>query len=223
MSPFFVLRFLFSSERPFQNDSMSRLKERDGGWSQFATTPYKSIGYNLEVTNCDLKLGRMSLFYLWVPPKTFGSSFRRKPESSISFLVPGFRRDDVWTPAFAGVTFLELPINQQGIALRSQIVTLKKGKNIKYLPLAFTEQGVAMLSSVLRSERAVLVNIEIMRAFVHLRAMLISHKDLAQKLAQLEKRYDHQFKMVFDAIRQLMAPPSAPAKRKIGFETGSKN
>ena len=114
---------------------------------------------------------------------------------------------------------------QEVSALRSQTVTLKEGRgeHRKYTPYVFTEQGVAMLSSVLRSERAVLVNIEIMRAFVHLRAMLISHKYLAQKLEQLEKQYDHKFKMVFDAIRQLMAPPSAPAKRKIGFETGSKN
>lgn len=105
--------------------------------------------------------------------------------------------------------------------LRSQIVTLKRGRgeHRKYTPYAFTEQGVAMLSSVLKSERAVLVNVEIMRTFVHLRELLISHKDLAQKLVQLEKRYDHQFKMVFDAIRELMVPPHPSQKRKIGFET----
>ena len=99
---------------------------------------------------------------------------------------------------------------------RSQSVTLKSGKNIKYLPFAFTEQGVAMLSSVLRSERAVRVNIEIMRAFVQLRQMLSSHADLARKLEALEKKYDAQFKVVFDAIRELMTPP-APPKRLIGF------
>ncbi len=86
----------------------------------------------------------------------------------------------------------------------------------RYLPHAFTEQGVAMLSSVLRSPRAVHVNIEIMRAFVQLRQMLASHADLAAKLARLEKKYDQQFKVVFDAIRQLMAP-SPTTKRKIGF------
>ena len=114
--------------------------------------------------------------------------------------------------------------NQEVIGLRSQIVTSNVGRGgRRYPPYVFTEHGVAMLSSVLNSRQAILVNIQIMRTFGRLREMLISHKDLAQKLAQLEKRYDHQFKMVFDAIRQLMAPPSAPAKRKIGFETGSKN
>lgn len=87
----------------------------------------------------------------------------------------------------------------------------------RFLPHAFTEQGVAMLSSVLRSKRAVRVNIEIMRAFVQLRQMLSSHADLARKLAALEKKYDAQFKVVFDAIRELTAPPEPPRKRRIGF------
>ncbi|MBN1655081.1 MAG: ORF6N domain-containing protein [Deltaproteobacteria bacterium] len=103
--------------------------------------------------------------------------------------------------------------------LRSQTVILEKGgrgQHRKYLPYAFTEQGVAMLSSVLRSPRAVQVNIEIMRAFVRLRQMLQQNADLARKLAALEKKYDAQFKVVFDAIRQLMAPPAKP-KRRIGF------
>jgi hypothetical protein len=105
--------------------------------------------------------------------------------------------------------------------LRSQTVTLEKGRgrHRKYLPYAFTEQGVAMLSSVLRSPRAVSVNIEIMRAFVRLREVLSSHADLARKLAQLEGKYDKQFRVVFDAIRQLMAPPKSSA-RKIGFRSG---
>jgi len=85
------------------------------------------------------------------------------------------------------------------------------------LPYAFTEQGVAMLSSVLRSQRAVLVNIAIMRAFVRLRELMGTHKDLAQKLEALEKKYDAQFKVVFDAIRKLMAPEPVPGKRQIGF------
>ena len=83
-------------------------------------------------------------------------------------------------------------------------------------PRAFTEQGVAMLSSVLRSQRAVQVNIEIMRAFVRLRQMLQQNADLARKLALLEKKYDAQFRAVFDAIRALMKPPEK-AKRRIGF------
>ena len=84
------------------------------------------------------------------------------------------------------------------------------------LPRAFTEQGVAMLSSVLRSRRAVQVNIEIMRAFVRLRRLLASHKDLARKLDNLERKYDSQFKVVFDAIRELMTPVP-PKPRRIGF------
>lgn len=86
-------------------------------------------------------------------------------------------------------------------------------------PRAFTEQGVAMLSSVLKSKRAVQVNIEIMRAFVKLREMLASHKDLALKLAEMEKKYDSQFKVVFDAIRELMSPIEPPPKPRIGFRT----
>jgi ORF6N domain len=103
-------------------------------------------------------------------------------------------------------------------SLRSQVVTLKRGRGShrKYLPYAFTEQGVAMLSSVLRSPRAIVVNIQIMRAFVQLRRVLDSNADLARKLAELEQKYDGQFKVVFEAIRQLMTPPVTSAKR-IGF------
>lgn len=89
----------------------------------------------------------------------------------------------------------------------------------RYLPYAFTEQGVAMLSSVLNSKRAVQVNIAIMRAFVKLREMLATHKDLARKLNEMEKKYDAQFKVVFDAIRQLMIPPEKK-RRKRGFLRG---
>jgi hypothetical protein len=101
-------------------------------------------------------------------------------------------------------------------SLRSQFGTSNSRGGRRYLPYAFTEQGVAMLSSVLRSGRAVQVNIEIMRAFVRLRQMLQTNADLARKLAVLEKKYDAQFKAVFDAIRDLMTPPETP-KRKIGF------
>ncbi|MBI5375523.1 MAG: ORF6N domain-containing protein [Candidatus Schekmanbacteria bacterium] len=102
--------------------------------------------------------------------------------------------------------------------LRSQFVTLKRGRgqHRKYLPYAFTEQGVAMLSSVLNSERAVQVNITIMRAFVKLREIIGTHKELAKKLDEMEKKYDAQFRIVFDAIRQLIAAPEI-RKRKIGF------
>ncbi|MSP37776.1 MAG: ORF6N domain-containing protein [Deltaproteobacteria bacterium] len=105
---------------------------------------------------------------------------------------------------------------QEYDSLRRQFGTIKRGEHSKYLPYAFTEQGVAMLSTVLRSRRAVRVNIEIMRAFVRLREIVATHKDLARKLEALEGKYDAQFKMVFDAIRQLMTPPE-PKKRKIGF------
>ncbi|MEK7758595.1 MAG: ORF6N domain-containing protein, partial [Pseudomonadota bacterium] len=96
---------------------------------------------------------------------------------------------------------------------------LKKGRgqHRKYLPHAFTEQGVAMLSSVLHSDRAIHVNIEIMRAFVRLRQLLATNVELARKLATLERKYDAQFKIVFDAIREPMTPPEPKKKRPIGF------
>lgn len=88
---------------------------------------------------------------------------------------------------------------------------------LRYAPMAFTEQGVAMLSGVLNGRRAIQVNVAIMRAFVQLRALLASHADLARKLEELEKKYDAQFRVVFDAIRQLMTPPEPPRKQ-IGFQ-----
>ena len=101
--------------------------------------------------------------------------------------------------------------------LTSQIVISKTGRGgRRTLPYAFTEQGVAMLSSVLRSEQAVHVNIEIMRAFVRMRAAISTNRDLARQIESLEKKYDAQFKSVFEAIRQLMLPPSSPTER-IGF------
>jgi phage regulator Rha-like protein len=100
--------------------------------------------------------------------------------------------------------------------LKSQIVTSNWGGLRRANPYAFTEQGVAMLSSVLRSKRAVQVNIEIMRAFVKLRMILSTHVKLARKLEEMEKKYDAQFRMVFDAIRELMAPPEK-LKHRIGF------
>jgi hypothetical protein len=105
--------------------------------------------------------------------------------------------------------------------LRSQIVTshfADRWGGRRHLPYAFTEQGVAMLSSVLRSPRAIAANIAIMRAFVRVRAFLVSHEELARKLEDLEKKYDANFKIVFDAIRELMSPP-APQPRAIGFRS----
>jgi len=108
---------------------------------------------------------------------------------------------------------------KQFAILRSQFVTSSQWGGRRYPPYAFTEQGVAMLSSVLRSPRAILVNIEIMRAFVRLRQMLASNAEFARRIDELEKKYDAQFKVVFDAIKQLMAPPEPP-KRPLGFRKG---
>jgi len=106
---------------------------------------------------------------------------------------------------------------REATTLRSQIVTAKIGRGgRRSAPYAFTEQGVAMLSSVLRSPRAVRVNIAIMRAFVRVRQELASNSDLARKLSELEEKYDEQFTAVFEAIRELMIPRSL-AKRRIGF------
>lgn len=112
-------------------------------------------------------------------------------------------------------------IEDLGDSLRSQIVTSKAGRGgRRHLAFAFTEQGVAMLSSVLRSGRAVKVNIEIMRTFVRLRQLLAANADLARRLAELEQKCDRQFKVVFDAIRELLERPE-PLKpvhgREIGF------
>jgi hypothetical protein len=107
---------------------------------------------------------------------------------------------------------------QEFTALRSQIVTSKGRGGRRTAPYAFTEHGVAMLSSVLRSERAVEINIEIIRAFVKLRQLVASNAELTGRLNRLEQNYDSQFKSVFDAIRQLMSEATpVPPKRRIGF------
>jgi hypothetical protein len=121
----------------------------------------------------------------------------------------------------------ELNNNQRVINLRENIATTGHGGS-RQLPCVFTEQGVAMLSSVLNSERAIQVNIAIMRAFVRLREILLTHKDLAAKIEALELKYkshygrlsehDEHIAAIFEAIKQLMAPPSMPEKPKIGFK-----
>ena len=100
--------------------------------------------------------------------------------------------------------------------LRSQFATSNGRGGRRYIPYVFTELGVAMLSSVLNSERAVQVNIAIMRAFVRLRELAASHKDVLRRLDEMEGKYDRQFKVVFDAIRELMKPPKIP-RRRIGY------
>ena len=111
--------------------------------------------------------------------------------------------------------FMFVLTNQEVRNLRSQIVTSSWGGS-RYLPMAFTEQGVAMLSTVLNSERAIQVNIQIMRVFTKLRKMLASHEDLRRKIEEMESKYDEQFQVVFEAIRQLLKEENKP-KRKIGF------
>ena len=120
------------------------------------------------------------------------------------------------------IDFMYQLTRQEVRALRCQIGTLDnqgRGRFNKYLPYVFTEQGVAMLSSVLNSERAIQVNIQIMRTFTKLKEMLQSHEELRRKIEALEKKYDHQFRAFFEAIKQLMEEPEPEEKpkRKIGF------
>ncbi|MGH8692131.1 MAG: ORF6N domain-containing protein [Burkholderiales bacterium] len=138
---------------------------------------------------------------------------------STKVLVQAVRRN----PARFPPDFIFSLTKQETAILRSQIVTsrssLRNWGGRRTAPYAFTEQGVAMLSSVLRSERAVQANVEIMRAFVRLRGLALQNAELARRLDALESKYDRQFKVVFDAIRELMAPLSPP-KRRIGFVSG---
>jgi hypothetical protein len=132
-------------------------------------------------------------------------------------LVQAVKRNPARFPS----DFMFLVMEQELAILKSQIVTSRSGSRNwggrRTTPYAFTEQGVAMLSSVLRSDRAVQVNVEIMRAFVRLRDLVGHHRDLAKRLDDLESKYDRQFKVVFDAIRELMAPSAPAPKRRIGF------
>jgi hypothetical protein len=125
--------------------------------------------------------------------------------------------DDEFTTLRSQIVISKLPTPQSASRLRSQVVTSKTGRGgRRYRPFAFTEQGVAMLSSVLRSTRAVQVNIAIMRTFVQLRRLMDTNRDLARKIDALEKKYDEQFAVVFEAIKQLITPPASPRK-EIGF------
>ena len=140
-------------------------------------------------------------------------------------LVQAIKRNPERFPA----DFMFHLTEQEVRALRSQIVTLDeaqsrpigRGRHPRFTPYAFTEQGVAMLSSVLKSRQAAQVNVEIMRAFVRLRDLIGHNRELARRLNLLESKYDRQFKVVFDAIRELMSPPASAPKRRIGFISGS--
>lgn len=107
---------------------------------------------------------------------------------------------------------------EEYVSLRRQFGTLKRGQHSKYFPFVFTEQGVAMLSSVLNSERAIQVNIDIMRTFTKLREIIAIHKDLKKKFEEMEQKYDKQFQIVFSELKKLMTEPEKP-KIKIGFHT----
>ena len=125
--------------------------------------------------------------------------------------------DDELAALRSQIVISKSPTSRASSRLRSQIVTSNTGRGgRRYLPYAFTEQGVAMLSSVLRSARAVEVNIAIMRTFVQLRRLMDTNRDLARKIEALEKKYDEQFAVVFEAIKQLITPPEPP-RRRIGF------
>lgn len=124
---------------------------------------------------------------------------------------------------FPGDFMIQLTRREYQGVLRCQIGTLEKGKYSKYLPYAFTEQGVAMLSSVLNSERAIQVNILIMRAFVRLKELLLTHKDLAIKIDNLERKYaghSEKMKVIFEAIKKILEPPRAEEKKRVieGFK-----
>ena len=136
---------------------------------------------------------------------------------STKALVQAVRRNTARFP----VDFMFQLTPDEFSTLRSQFVTSNRRGGRRYAPLAFTEQGVAMLSSVLRSPRAVQANIQIMRAFVQLREMLAERKDLARRLDALERKCDGQFAAVFDAIRELAIPPRLPPQRRIGFRPRS--
>ena len=131
--------------------------------------------------------------------------------------VDRFPRDFMYPLTAQEVTFLRSQFVTSKTTARPRVSDPRGGR--RYLPYAFTEQGVAMLSSVLRSPRAIAVNVEIMRAFVSLRQIHANHADLARKLEELEKKYDSQFSIVFDAIRELMAEPEDPPRKPIGFHT----
>ncbi len=149
-----------------------------------------------------------------VTPKTLNQAVKRNTER--------FPDDFMFKLSWEEVEFLSQQIMDSNS--RSQFVTLKQGKNIKYLPYAFTEHGISMLSSVLNSKKAIQINILIMRAFTKLREILLTHKELAIKIGELEKKYaehDQTIKEIFEAIRRLFEQPPIEEKKKIGFHADS--
>lgn len=111
---------------------------------------------------------------------------------------------------------------REAVAMRSQIATASEKRNVRYRPFAFTEQGVAMLSSVLKSKRAVAMNIHIVRVFTRMREMLLTHKELREKIDKMEQKYDKNFRVVFDALKQMLAMKEEEPRREIGFRVRKK-
>jgi hypothetical protein len=162
------------------------------------------ITYKLEITNCDFKLERMQGMDL----SRIVTSYRIKQAQSIFYVHgTGFRHVDRFSEDF----MFQLRKDQFD-NLRYHFGTSSWGGQ-RHLPYAFTENGVAMLSSVLNSNRAIQVNIQIMRTFNRIRETLFTHKELQRKIDEMENKYDQQFRIVFDAIRELMAPPARRAGR----------
>jgi len=154
-----------------------------------------------------------------VQTKVFNQAVKRNkkrfPDDDFMFQLNKLEFDN-----FESLRFQE-GTSKEEADLRSQTVTLKtgRGKHTKYLPTVFTEQGVAMLSSVLNSERAIQVNIQIIKTFTRLRRLIASNKEILEKVERMERKYDAQLKVVFDALRKLLAPPEETREYKIGFGT----
>ncbi len=172
----------------------------------------------LEIRGCRVLLAQQLASLYGVETKVLNQAVQRNSERFPKDFMFRLEREDMAVLRSQTVTLNAQAIDSKEVSQAIGLAT-ERGSNTKYLPYAFTEQGVAMLSSVLKSERAIAVNIEIMRSFVKLRGMLSEHVDLKRKLTQLEKKYDDNFRAVFDAIHQLMdAPkPSPYSGSKIGF------
>ena len=140
--------------------------------------------------------------------KLYGVSTKRLNEQ-VKRNLERFPEDFMFQLTIAGARSSQL--------LRSQIATLKRGQHLKYRPHAFTEHGAIMAANILASKTAVAASVQVVRVFVRLRQMLASNTELARKLDELERKYDHQFKIVFDAIRELMTPLPAPVPNRLVF------
>ena len=159
-----------------------------------------------------------------VSTKSLNLAVKRNPKRFPSDFMYPLSRQEVANLRFQIETSKPETIENTGVTiLRSQIVTSKPGRGgRRYLTYAFAEQGIAMLSTVLNSERAIQVNIQIMRAFIRLKELVASNELLRQKIEEMEKKYDQQFQIVFEAIKKLIepSPEESRPERRIGFNTG---